>query len=140
MSVRRLPSGIYEFDTVAEAVEFERLCGNNGFHHQQKKLPEKRQKTASKDLQGFIDGLQDHQRKVVNALKNGELTGEELAKKTHTEVNSIGPLLRHLRNRAAEHGLQASEIVLRVKRKDESGKPIVSAYKLGSELAGIGDV
>lgn len=134
MSVRLMPNGTFEFDTVAEAVEFYRLRGSRNGAVPKHAEPRQRQRQVDRDPAGFIDNLLDFQRRIVDALRGGRLRAEELAERLGTEVSRLGPSLRHLRERAAKYGLDPENIVIRSMGHDGDGKAY-STYELGAELS-----
>lgn len=134
--MRRLPGGVFEFDTVAEAVEFERLVTANGTP--QAKKPDKADKpiksVGGRDVDAFLRGLHPNQALIINALAGGELTADELAQKTGLTMTQIGPVLRHLRDRGEKYHLDPDGIVITNRKAVENGKP-TSSYRLGNELS-----
>src|SRR5947209_481147 len=82
VSVRLLPNGVMEFDTVMEAVEFRRLFESNGATPvSQKTASQDKTRDSGGNLSLFLKNLDGNLRSVVKALcdAEGPLTTEELA-------------------------------------------------------------
>lgn len=134
MAVRLMPSGVFEFDSVAEAVEFSRIrdsAGSNSHKPSRDKSPPPA--APSPAPKAYLAALAAHQENIIDALREGPLTSEALSQKSGVSVAQLGPTLRHLRDKAAAYGLDPEQIVIREQRSHNGGK--IAKYQLGAELA-----
>ncbi len=133
MSVRMLPDGTIEFDSVEDAVEFRRLSGKTSScasaEPDQNGTPVDRKRA---NYVRFQQSLQSHQVAIIRALKESSdgLTAEELAKKVERKAGQIGPMMRHIRDRATKAGLDAKRFIKATKTKPEGGGRPAAVFKL----------
>jgi hypothetical protein len=143
MAIRLLSDGTFEFDTVSEAVEFQRMAkAENG--------APRTPKTSSRppvvaqtddpapptpDIAGFAAALAGNRKRLLDALAgaDGEVTTDELGNLAGVKSGAVGPLLRHIRDTAERHGLDRKCITTRKIPRGPGGRQ-VSYYRLSDEL------
>ena len=141
MAVRLLPDGTFEFDTVREAVDFQKMAkAQNGKPIVAKDTPRvpvvtPPREPATPDAVGFANGLRGGRKRLFDALlaADGELSTDELGDLAGVKSGAVGPLLRHIRDAAVQHSLDRKCITTRKVPRGPKGRQ-VSYYRLSEEV------
>ncbi len=133
MAVRRLQDGTWEFDSVAEAVEFERQFAPTGSAAQPNNSAPS--VPARPRYEPFYRSLAVEYRRLIDALVVADrpLNTNDLVEECQMRRTSFPPLLRHLRDTAREYGLGDEFLRKRSMQVKPNDKKRASYHELSGE-------
>lgn len=131
MPIRFLPNGVYEFDTVEEAMQFRALSSGKSVVSESNGATATVSRTpGGGDFEGFFKVLEPHQKELLRSIVTATepLTTSVLAQQVRLEPGQVGPMLRHIRTKAERFHIDPNRLIRSQRQRINAGERPSKVY------------